>query len=105
MFHTRIFILRNVIRLFSSAIVSKTCNVRLKYISGKEAQSFASLLLPPFLDIEFGGSNNLDLSKLNFDWDFFYGYVGARVKDMILEVRSQRASLTQTVKEFLLCFN
>lgn len=56
-------------------------------ISGQEAQNIASIRYPPFWDIEFGNSDKtLNFSQLDFDWDFFYSYIGVKMKDMILEV-------------------
>ena len=50
----------------------------------------ASIRYPPFWDIEFGKSDTkLNFSHLDFDWEFFYSYVFAKMKDMILEVRLQ----------------
>lgn len=81
--------------------VAEECNVRLNYISGPLVEILlSSSLFPPFLDVEFSQSQMLDFSQYDFDFEFLYGYVGAKVKDMILEVRSQIASLTQAFEEF-----
>jgi len=50
-----------------------------------------------------GDSYNLmAFSQLKFDWESFYGYVGTNPQAIILEVRSQNASLTEIVKGCLL---
>jgi len=76
-------------------------------ISGPETQKVSpfvdSVLLPPIVGIEMVDSyKTLNLPQFDLDWEFVYGYVGVKVKDMILEVSSQSASLTQTVINFLL---
>jgi len=39
--------------------------------------------------MDFGDSDKtLNFSQLEFDWEFFYRYVGVKMKDMILEVRT-----------------
>lgn len=38
--------------------------------------------------MDLGGSSvPLNFSQIDFDWGFFSGYVTARMKDMILDVR------------------
>jgi len=66
-------------------------------ISGPEIQKLFSFTqlgrFPPVTDIQFSDSYEMtDVSQFDFDWVFFYGYVGVNVKDMILEVRLHRAS-------------
>jgi len=68
------------------------------YISGPETQKFAplvdSVLMPPLMDIEMVDSHKtFTLPLFDLDWKFVYSYVGVKVKDMILEVRSQSALL------------
>jgi len=53
-----------------------------------------SIKFPPFFDIQFGNSyESLNFSQYDFDWSFFYYYVGAKMKDIILEVRPSNTSL------------
>jgi len=57
-------------------------------ISGPEAKSIASIHYPPFWDLEFGNDyKTFNLSLNDIDWEFFYSYISAKMKDMILEVR------------------
>ena len=63
-------------------------------ISGPEIQRMAplvySVLLPPVIGIEMVDSyKTISLPQFDLDWEFVYDYVGVKVKDMILEVRSQ----------------
>jgi len=75
-------------------------------ISGQETQLaplLESVRWPPVLGIELPDTyKTINLPQFDLDWEFVYGYIGTKLKDMIIEVRSQSASLTQTVKGFFL---
>jgi|SRR6218665_557107 len=57
--------------------------------SGPEVEGMASLRPSPFWDLDFGVYNGVyNASQMDFDWEFFYNYLGIKMKDSILEVRS-----------------
>lgn len=66
-------------------------------VSGPETGRFTAIRFPPITDIQISDSyTSLNLSHLDLDWNFFYGFTSTKTKDTIIEVRQQSASLFQT---------
>jgi len=64
-------------------------------ISGSIFEDLPSIRYKPVFDLSPGESfPALNFSELNFDWEFVYSYVIAKMKDMILEVRPKNAVTT-----------
>lgn len=60
----------------------------MKYVLGPQSENLASIRYPPVVDFGFGeGYNASTYSQINLDWEFFYNYLGMKMKDAILEVR------------------